>query len=115
MKRRRAGSVAAAMSRRKSVKMAGGKKKSTQAVKVVADDPLSHFGSAEDTSKMFGKRVFMLEKILKHKHATDKTVLKGCDRKDVLRQRQIDGLGQPAAVFSLGHGRQTTSFNRACL
>jgi hypothetical protein len=97
MKRGRRGAAAAAVSRRKSVKgkKAGGStSRSSQSavVKVVADDPLSHFINAEDTSKMFGRRVFMLEKILNHKHANDKTVIKSCGRKEVVRQRQIDGL-----------------------
>lgn len=79
-----------------------GKKKGKKAPKnhhgpahaaVVEDDPLKEFLDANaDTEAMFSKRVMMIEKIIAHKNANDKVVLKASERKDIMRQRQIDGM-----------------------
>jgi len=98
MKRRRGAAAAAVL--KKHRKKGGGSKKSSNkkdkhhaAVPVVEDDPLQDFlNQNHDTERLFGKRVFMLEKIMAHKHANDKVVLNITERQDVLRQRQIDGL-----------------------
>ena len=100
MKRRRGAAVAAAL---KHGKKKGGKKAKkgqdhAHHAVVVEDDPLREFlEQNRDADQMFGKRVMMIEKIIAHKNANEKVVLKPTDRKDILRQRQIDGM-TPAAT-----------------
>ncbi len=95
MKRRRGAAVAAAL---KHGKKKGGKKAKkgqdhAHHAVVVEDDPLREFlEQNRDADQMFGKRVMMIEKIIAHKNANEKVVLKPTDRKDILRQRQIDGM-----------------------
>jgi hypothetical protein len=93
MKRRRGGAVAAALKRKKKGKKAPKKDDGHAQAVVVEDDPLQGFlDENADTEAMFGKRVMMIEKIIAHKNANDKVVLKASDRKDIMRQRQIDGM-----------------------
>ena len=96
MKRRRGAAVAAALKgrRKKGGKKVAKKDGQAQAhAAVVEDDPLKDFiDQNQDAESMFGKRVMMIEKIIAHKNANDKVVLKASDRKDIMRQRQIDGM-----------------------
>jgi len=111
MKRRRGAAVAAALKSQKKKrggKMSKGSEKSGNSNKpsgnarqenqkeeadVHEDDPLQDFlNETHDSEKMFGQRVLLLEKIMAQKHANDKTVLIPSERKDLVRQRQIDGM-----------------------